>query len=212
MLAAIGQFVQDVIASLGQWGVALLMGVESCGIPLPSEVILPFSGSLVAAGRFGYWATVASSTIGCVVGSLPLYALGRYVGRDVILKYGRYVLLTRHEVELCDRLFQRFGWWATFFGRLLPGIRTYIALPAGVSRMPLLPFVVASAVGSWLWSMLLVWVGVKTGEHWHELGPWFHRFDAVILAVIVALGVWFLWHRLRTLRDERRMEKRRSGG
>ena len=114
------------------------------------------------------------------------------------------MLLTRHEIELCDRIFTRWGGWATFVGRLLPGVRTYIALPAGVSSMPLLPFVVASAVGSFLWSIPLVYAGQVFGENIEVVKPWLHRFEIVIVVVGVAIIGTFLWHRIRTLRREAR--------
>jgi membrane protein DedA with SNARE-associated domain len=202
VLAIIGQFVQNVIASFGLFGVGLLMGIESCGIPLPSEVILPFSGSLVSNGQLSFWPVVIASTIGCVIGSLPLYWIGKYVGRDLILKYGKYVLLTKKEVDLCDRIFQKYGWWATFFGRLLPGIRTYIALPAGVGKMPIITFIIASAVGSFLWSIPLTYVGVYLGDNWHNISPYMHKFDAVIVVVLAVIIVWFLWHRIKQIRSE----------
>lgn len=202
MLAIAGQFVQNVIASLGLLGVGLLMGIESCGIPLPSELILPFAGSLVSKGELSFWPIVIASTIGCVIGSLPLYWIGRYVGRDLVLKYGKYVLLTKKEVDLCDKIFQKYGWWATFFGRLLPGIRTYIALPAGVGRMPILPFMIASAVGSFLWSIPLTYFGQYLGDNWQSIGPFMHKFDAVIVVLLATIIAWFLWHRINQIKLE----------
>ena len=175
-------------------------------IPLPSEIIMPFAGYLVYQGQFTLHGAALAGAIGCVVGSIPAYYLGMYGGRPVIEKYGKYVLLSHKELDLADRLFQRWGHWVVFGGRLLPIIRTFIAFPAGVSRMPMGKFIVYTFVGSYPWCWALAWVGAKLGEAWHtdpRVKGLYHRFEVVIAVAIVAGAVWFVWHKLRETRRER---------
>src|SRR3954447_8629856 len=129
-----------VIAALGYWGVGLLMAVEFACIPLPSEIIMPFAGYLVSRGEMSIWGVVVAGALGCVVGSLIAYWVGMYGGRPLIEKYGRYVLISRQDLELADRWFSRYGEAIIFTSRLLPAIRTFIAFPAGVARMNLTRF------------------------------------------------------------------------
>ena len=193
MLAA---FVEAVISSMGYPGIALLMGIESACIPLPSEVIMPFSGFLVYTGRFSsLWLVATLGAIGCNLGSILAYEVGAYGGRPLIEKYGRYILLNAHDLEVADRMFARWGAAMVFVGRLLPVIRTFIALPAGIARMPRLKFHVYTFLGSWPWCWALAYVGFKLGERWDSdprLKQWFHRFDAVIVLVLVIGIAWFV--------------------
>ncbi len=185
-----------VISKSGYLGVLLLMTIESACIPLPSEIIMPFAGYLVYTGRFSLlWAATAGA-LGCNLGSVIAYEIGCYGGRPLVERYGSYVFIGRHELELAERFFQRFGGLAVFIGRLLPVIRTFIALPAGIARMPRLRFHVYTFLGSWPWCFALAWIGMKLGEQWDKdprLKQWFHRLDAVIVAVLLAGIVWFVW-------------------
>src|SRR5213080_3066538 len=135
LVELLGRFVIAVISQAGYPGIVLLMGIESACIPLPSEIIMPFSGYLVFTGRFKLAWVALAGAVGCNVGSLVAYYVGALGGRPLAEKYGRYVLVTRHDLELADRWFARYGDWAVFFSRLLPVIRTFIALPAGIARM-----------------------------------------------------------------------------
>jgi membrane protein DedA with SNARE-associated domain len=196
IIAVLAGFIVAVISTLGYAGIVLLMAIESACIPLPSEVIMPFSGYLVYTGRFNLWWVATMGALGCNVGSLLAYEIGAYGGRPLIEKYGRYILLGRHELEIADRFFARFGNATVFFSRLLPVIRTFIALPAGVARMPRLRFHVYTFIGSWPWCLGLAWVGLTLGERWDSdpsLKMWFHRFDALIAAVLLVGTVWFVW-------------------
>ena len=197
VLEALAGLIIGVISSLGYAGVALLMAIESCCVPLPSEVIMPFAGSLVAKGTFTLWGAGLAGAIGCVVGSVPAYYLGMYGGRPLILKYGRYVLLSAHDLDLADRAFARFGQIIVLLARMLPVVRTFIAFPAGVARMPMGKFLVYTFVGSLPWCLGLAWVGEKLGEHWDTLKPYFHRADAVIGALIVLGAVWWVRRHLK---------------
>ncbi len=204
VITALSAFIVSVISSSGYLGILALMTIESACIPLPSEVIMPFSGYLVFTGRFDLLWVATVGALGCNLGSLIAYEIGAYGGRPLVERYGSYVLLSRRELELADRFFARWGGATVFFSRLLPVVRTFIALPAGIARMPRLRFHIYTFVGSWPWCLGLAWVGLKLGEKWNSdprLKLWFHRLDAVILALILLGIAWFIWsrwqHRIR---------------
>ncbi len=197
MLAVLSAFVIATIAALGYAGVILMMAIESACIPLPSEVIMPFSGYLVATGRFNLQLVAIAGALGCLLGSYAAYTVGASGGRWALERWGRYVLITPHELAIADRFFDRFGRAAVFIGRLLPVVRTFIAFPAGVSRMRLTPFSVYTLAGSYLWCLMLAWIGMKLGEHWESIGPYFRRFDNLV-AVLIAIAIAFaLYRRVR---------------
>ena len=195
-VAGIAGFIVTLISNLGYGGVMLLMGVESACIPLPSEVIMPFSGYLVFTGVFNLWAVALAGAAGCVAGSLVAYAVGARGGRALVRRYGRYLLMSPHDLELAERWFQRYGDITIFVGRLLPVVRTFIALPAGMARMPLWRFNLYTFAGSFIWCLALAWIGKKLGEHWDALGAYFHRFDIVIAVSFVAAVAWHIHRRL----------------
>lgn len=187
------QFISWVIGGTGYAGIAILMAIESACIPLPSELIMPFAGYLVSTGQFNlYWAATAGA-IGCNLGSVIAYEIGYYGGRPLVYRYGHYILLSKHDLDMAERFFNRFGGGAIFIGRLLPVIRTFIALPAGVVRMPRVPFHLYTFLGSWPWCFGLAYLGMKMGDHWMDLKPYFLRFKEVILVFLIAGTVWFVW-------------------
>jgi membrane protein DedA with SNARE-associated domain len=203
ILAALSAFIISVISSTGYWGIVLLMAIESACIPLPSEIIMPFAGALtvpaIAAqyGRepFSLWWVATAGAIGCNVGSIVAYEIGYYGGRPLVERFGSWILITRHELQMADRFFARFGNLAVFISRLLPVIRTFIALPAGVARMPRIPFHIYTFLGSWPWCLGLAYVGQVLGERWNSdprLKQWFHSFDAVIGLALLAGIIWFV--------------------
>lgn len=202
MIAAVieelAKWTTAVISTMGYGGVVLLMGIESACIPLPSEVIMPFAGYLVYTGQFTLHGAALAGAVGCIAGSIPAYYLGMYGGRPVIERWGKYVLLSRHELDLADRLFARHGQWVVLAGRLLPVIRTFIAFPAGVARMNLTKFIVYTFIGSYPWCYGLAWVGMKLGEKWSSdprLKAAFHRFDLAVGVLGVLAVAWFVWHK-----------------
>jgi membrane protein DedA with SNARE-associated domain len=194
ILLLLAGFIKSVISSLGYPGVAALMGIESACVPLPSEVIMPFAGYLVYAGRFSSLAVVATlGAIGCNLGSVVAYEVGAYGGRPLIERFGRYILMSRHDLEKSESFFQRYGSMTVFIGRLLPVVRTFIALPAGIARMPRGRFHLYTFVGSWPWCFALAWCGYKLGMSWDtdpRLKHWLHRFDALI---VLALAIGFVF-------------------
>src|SRR6476660_5770497 len=204
IIAAVAGFIIAVISKTGYLGVVLRMTIESACIPLPSEIIMPFAGYLVYTGQpdpltsipFSLFWVATAGAIGCNVGSVIAYEIGCYGGRPLVERYGSHIFLGRHELEMAERFFTRFGGAAVFIGRLLPVIRTFIALPAGIARMPRLRFHIYTFAGSWPWCYGLAWVGMKLGEQWDKdprLKQWFHRLDAVIILLLVAGVVWFVW-------------------
>lgn len=194
-LSIIGQFITSAISHSGYAGIVLLMAVESACIPIPSEIIMTFSGYLVYLGRFQLEWVALAGAVGCNLGSIVAYAVGAYGGRPLAEKYGRFVLISRHDLELADRWFERYGNSTVFFARLVPVVRTFIALPAGVARMNFLRFNLYTFLGSLPWCWLLAYAGMKLGADWDAVAPYFHRFDTVLAAVVVAAFAWLVYHR-----------------
>lgn len=161
---------------------------------------MPFAGYLASTGRFSLALTATAGAVGCNLGSALAYELGRRGGRPLEERWGAYVLLDRHDLDLADRFFARFGADAVLITRLLPVVRTFIALPAGIARMPRLRFHIYPFIGSWPWCMALAYVGYRLGERWAtdlRLHSFMHRFDAVIVAGLVLLAGWWLWRHWR---------------
>jgi membrane protein DedA with SNARE-associated domain len=194
LIAALASLIIATISSLGYAGIIVLMAIESACIPLPSEIIMPFSGYLVFTGRFDLVLVATAGAIGCNLGSSLAYVVGYYGGRPLVEKWGRYVLISRHDLALVDRFFTRFGSPTVFLCRLLPVVRTFIALPAGIARMPQLKFQLYTFLGSWPWCFALAYIGLRLGERWDSdpaLRDFFHRFDAAIVVVIVIAAIWY---------------------
>ncbi len=198
-------FLESLYGAVGYLGVMLAMAIESAMVPLPSELILPFAGFLVSdptqvepltGGPWSFWIVVIVATIGNTVGSLVAYAIGAYGGRPFLERYGRYLLIREHEIELADHFFARWGAQTAFFSRLLPIVRTFISFPAGVARMDLRTFVAYSTAGAFLWSTALVWAGVQLGANWEEIRHALQPFDLLIAVGVVVLVLAFLWFRL----------------
>jgi membrane protein DedA with SNARE-associated domain len=205
IIAVLAGVIIATIAATGLFGVALMMAIESACIPLPSEIIMPFAGYLAATGHFSLIAAATAGAIGCNIGSAVAYAVGRHGGRRFIERWGGYFLVTRHDLEWADRFFARYGSAAVFIARLLPVVRTFIALPAGISGMPLVRFHIYTFLGSWPWCFGLAYAGYHLGQAWEsnpELRAFMHRFDAVIIALILVGLVWYVWrhwrYRIRT--------------
>ena len=192
-----------IISHAGYFGVAVLMAVESACVPLPSEIIMPFAGYLVSTGRFDLVWVATAGAIGCNIGSTAAYLVGAYGGRRLVDRWGSFVLLRTRDLGRAEAFFDRFGALTVFVGRLLPVIRTFIALPAGMARMAQLRFQIYTFVGSWLWCYALAFVGLKLGDRWQSdptLRAVFHSFDALIGATIVAGLAWFVWRHFRERR------------
>ena len=205
LLEFLSGIIVAIISTLSYSGIVLLMAIESACIPLPSEIIMPFSGYLVSRGEMNLWLVALAGAVGCVLGSLVAYWVGMKGGRPLIEKYGRYLLVSKHDLDMADRWFEKRGEIIVFVSRMLPAIRTFIAFPAGVARMNLKRFIIYTFAGSFPWCLGLAYVGQKLGQKWNEddtLKTWFHRFDFLIGIAAVILIVWWVWRHLGHLRKE----------
>ena len=205
LLAWLAAAIIAVISGMGLLGIVLLMAIESACIPLPSEVIMPFSGYLVSTGQWGgpllgLFLVATAGALGCNLGSTLAYYVGWRGGRPLIERWGSYILMTHQDIERADRFFTRFGSPAVFVARLLPVVRTFIALPAGIARMPQLKFQIYTFVGSWLWCLVLACIGYKLGQAWEtdpSLKAFMHRFDLLIVLAFLVAVAWYLRQHLR---------------
>lgn len=197
VLAAVAAFITTTISTFGYGGIIILMAIESANIPLPSEVIMPFAGFLVSTGRFSLLLAALAGAIGCTLGSAFSYWIGAIGGRPLVERYGKYVLISKHDLDLGEHWFARWGDPIAFFSRLLPVVRTFISFPIGIARAHFRRFLAYTFAGSFLWSLVLAWVGIKIGQNRQLLSAWFHRFDAVIIALIVLGAIWWIWRHIK---------------
>ena len=197
ILAPIAAWIIAVISTLGYGGIVLTMAIESACIPLPSEIIMPFSGYLVSVGRFDFWLVGLAGALGNVIGSAAAYWVGIKGGRPFFEKYGRYVLISTGDLDKADRFFQKYGDWSIFMSRMLPLVRTFISLPAGIAKMRFGRFVLLTFLGSLPWCLALAYVGKVMGENWEQIKIYFRRADLVIGVLIVAAVILFLYRHLK---------------
>lgn len=189
-----------IVSAGGYAGIAALMALESACVPLPSEVIMPFGGYLVSTGQLELIGVATAGALGCNLGSTLAYWLGAYGGRPAILRWGRYLLIGHRELDSVDRFFGRYGMAAVFLGRLLPVVRTFISLPAGIARMPFLRFQVYTFLGSWPWCFALAYLGLRLGREWHSnptVQLFFQRFDWLVAGALALALVLYVVQRLR---------------
>lgn len=178
----------------------MLMVLESAGIPVPSEIIMPFAGFLVTIGVFNFWTLIFWGTLGNITGSFVLYGFGYVMGRPFIERFGKYALIHSRDIDLVERWFRRWGAWAVFVSRMLPVVRTYISFPAGMARMNVWKFTLFSTIGIIPWILLLAWIGVFLGERWQTAEEYFRRFDILILALLIASVIWWIRRHLKHIR------------
>jgi membrane protein DedA with SNARE-associated domain len=203
LISVLAGFIVAVISAGGYLGIVFLMAIESACIPLPSEVIMPFAGYLVSLGKLSLIGVATAGALGCNLGSTVAYYVAAKGGRVALERWGKYILISKAELQRTDRFFARYGAATVFFGRLLPVVRTFIAFPAGLARMPMGKFQIYTFLGSWPWCFALAYAGYLLGSRWDSDPTFrrlFHEFDAVIaVAAVVALG-WFIWSRWREIR------------
>ena len=198
------QLVIQVIGTGGYAGIAGLIVLNSCGIPIPSELIMPFSGYLVFMGRFNLLLVAVAGMLGCNIGSALAYWIGAKGGRPLVMRYGKWVLMSAHDVDRMSWFFTKYGSIAILVGRLLPIVQTFVAFPAGIAKMPRVRFHIYTSVGSFIWYYCLAWAGMRLGETWHtdpRLAEVFHRFHLGVEAVVLLLLVWFVWSHLKRGRE-----------
>ena len=210
LLELLGGWIRTVISIGGYPGIILLMALESACIPLPSELIMPFAGALTTVAiaqqmhhdRLDFHLVSLSGALGCALGSAVAYWVGAKGGREFVFRYGKYILLKKKDVESSDRWFQRQGPAAVFFARLLPVVRTFISLPAGIARMPFWPFLILSFVGSVPWCYFLAYIGIKFADNLEYLKQYFHGADLVIGVLLLGGFAYWLWHHLKPDKPE----------
>jgi membrane protein DedA with SNARE-associated domain len=210
MLEQIISFLTSLIISFisktGYFGVFLLMAAESALIPIPSEVTMPFAGYLATAGRFNIWLVILIGALANLFGSILAYWLGYWgeetVVRNLIKKYGKYLLITEHEYDRSEKWFRKYGEKITFFSRILPIVRTFISLPAGVAKMNFWRFSVLTFLGSLIWTAFLAYIGFTLGKNWHSISGYYRKFEYLIIFAILALAVYYIVHKLQKLRKK----------
>jgi membrane protein DedA with SNARE-associated domain len=200
LIEHLGGFIVAVISSGGYAGIVALMAIESACTPLPSEIVMPFAGYLVSTGQMSLWLVALAGAVGCNIGSTIAYAIGAWGGRPLAERWGRYVLLKPHDIDVAERFFTRFGAAAVFIARLLPVVRAFIGLPAGFARMSMWKFQLYSFIGSFIWCLALAEIGAQLGAQWDNnpaLKAAFHSADLAVAVIIAVLLAWFLWSHLR---------------
>lgn len=196
------EIVINIISHLGYFGVFLAMTIESAGVPLPSEIIMPFAGFLVWKGEMNFFAVAILGAVGNLVGSLIVYWVGMKGGRPLVEKYGKYILINHHDLDETSKWFAKYGRSTVFFTRMIPIVRTFISLPAGIAKMPMKTFIPYTFFGSLIWSIFLTFIGFKMGENWSTISEYFHKAD-LFIGIIIVLGIaWYIWRHLKNSRKK----------
>jgi membrane protein DedA with SNARE-associated domain len=195
ILRPLVEFITSLIATLGYPGIFILMILESALIPIPSEIIMPFSGFLVTTGKLGSIGVILAGSFGNLVGSILTYYLGIRLGRAFLIKYGKYIFFRLHHLVWMEQLFQKYGDKIAFVGRLLPGVRTYVSLPAGIGKTNLLKFAIYTLVGSIIWNSLLTYVGIQLGRNWNNIERYSVYLDIIAAIIVVGFIIWFIYNR-----------------
>jgi membrane protein DedA with SNARE-associated domain len=201
ILKPIVEFITYLISSLGYPGIFILMIFESALIPIPSEIIMPFSGFLVSAGKLGLVGVVLAGSFGNLVGSIITYYIGIKLGRAFLIKYGKYIFFKVHHLEWIEQLFEKYGDKISFIGRLLPAVRTYVSLPAGIGKTNLIKFVVYTLAGSIIWNSLLTYIGIQFGRNWRNIDKYSIYLDILTLVVVGVFIVWLVYKRRHANKD-----------
>jgi len=201
LLALLSGLIKALILRFGYLGVVLAMAVESACIPLPSEIILPFSGFLVALNKLNFWLVSVAGAVGCLLGSSLAWWVGKRFGeefiREMIRKWGKFIFVFEYELDEAIHWFDKHGEVIIFTSRLLPVVRTFISLPAGIAEMDYFNFAIYTISGSFIWSVVLIFLGFKLGENWEKLGGYFHKFDLVLILACFILGIYYLRHKIK---------------
>jgi membrane protein DedA with SNARE-associated domain len=198
ILKPLVEFITSFIANLGYPGIFVLMILESALIPIPSEIIMPFSGFLVTAGKLGSIGTVLAGSFGNLVGSILTYYLGMKLGRAFLIKYGKYIFFKVHHLEWIEQLFQKYGDKISFIGRLLPGVRTYVSLPAGIGKTKLVKFSIYTLIGSIIWNSFLTYVGMQLGSNWKNIERYSIYLDVAAVIIVAVFVTWLIYTRKNT--------------
>ena len=199
-MVGITEFVSEIainiISSLGYWGVFIAMTLESACIPIPSEAIMPFAGFVVSEGKMTLWGITIVGALGNLVGSLIAYYVGLKGGRPLLEKYGKYILISHKELDRADHWFGKYGHEAVFISRFIPGVRTFISLPAGIAEMDVKKFSIYTLAGSLPWAFALGYIGVWLGPQWDTIKSYFHILD-IIVVIGVIIGIIYIVYQFR---------------
>lgn len=183
--------ITDFISAFGNLAVMFLMALESANIPIPSEVILTYAGFLASKGQLNWHLAALAGALGCVLGGSVSYYIGLKLGRPFLIKHGKWFLLSPHDIELAEKFLNKYGEATYFLSRLLPVVRTFIAFAVGISKGNFWRFNLYSFLGSWIWSYVLVYLGVKLGNNWETIKPYADRFSAL---VVLGILIGIVWH------------------
>ncbi len=200
ILATLAIWLGAVVTALGYPGIVLLSAIGSACIPMPSEIVYPFCGYLVSTGAFTLIGATAAAVLGENIGAAIAYEAGKRGGRPFVERFGRYLFVDLHHLDMAERFFARFGPAAVLVGRLLPLVRAFVALPAGMARMNRVTFHIFTSIGSAIWCFALIWLGMKLGNAWGSdprLKQIFHSLDVVIVVAVLAVAAWIVWKRIR---------------
>jgi membrane protein DedA with SNARE-associated domain len=193
--ADISNFITWLLQNMGYPGIFLAMLIEGSGIPLPSEITMPFSGYLAHQGTFVLPLVIVVGTVAEVCGAFVGYAVGQYGGRPLVARYGKFVLISSHDIDRGTALFDRYGSIVVFIARLLPAVRSYVSIAAGITRMPLKPFFIFSLLGSAIWCTFLAVLGSELGSHWKDISSATRPFEIPIAVGIIVLLAAYLFYR-----------------
>jgi len=233
LITLVVTFTAWLVSALGYPGIVIAMAMESACIPLPSEVIMPLAGFLISEGKMDFFGihndyvnllfAALAGAIGCLLGSWAAYGVGAKGGRPLIERWGRYILISKHDLDFIDNIFNRYGTITVLGSRMLPVIRTFISLPAGIARMDLKKFTAYTLLGSYPWCLLLAGVGYILGKNWERVGTWLHDLDILIVGICAVIGIYILYRKRREIRvwfylvfrrrdivKEKEMKKKRS--
>jgi len=201
LIEFLGYITITIISTLGYFGVFLAMAIESACIPLPSEIIMPFAGYLVSQGEFNFWLVAVVGALGNLAGSLVAYYVGKWGGLPLVEKYGKYILISHHDIKTAHKWFEKHGKSTVFFTRMMPVVRTFISLPAGISEMDVKVFSIYTFLGALPWTVALTYVGMKLGENWNTLGDYFHKADLVIGIILIIGVIWYVRRHIGHMRN-----------
>ncbi len=204
IIASIAHLIVQFISQTGYVGIFLLMTAESALIPIPSEITMPFAGFLAFQGKLNLAAIILVGALANLVGSLLAFALGwwgeEHLVRQLIKKYGKYLLISEHEYDRSEIWFRKYGEKIVFISRVLPIVRTFISFPAGIAEMNIVKFSLFTFFGSLIWSAFLAYIGVALGKNWNSIEVYYRKFEYLVIFAVIALAVYYLYHKWKKLR------------
>ncbi|MDQ6724358.1 MAG: DedA family protein [Thermoproteota archaeon] len=198
-------YITSFISGLGYPGIFFLMVIESAMIPVPSEIVMPFSGFLVAAGKLTFIEVVLAGSFGNLIGSIITYYLGIKIGRPLVIKYGKYIFFSERHLKFTEKLFERLGDKISFLGRLLPGVRTYVSFPLGIAKANIIKFTIYTLIGSIIWNTFLTYAGVRLGSDWQSFHKYSPYLDIIAVIMIVTFAIWFIYKMKKMSMDKKNL-------